>query len=212
MAKLKKGDITLREVYLLSLSEYKKQGIDDKKRRAGLDVLYGKLIGRNNLQFDRSEKKWKQVGREIKLVFKIKTDPISYTKNDTVKIHSYDVTFLIKDYRKGVDSPFRSRVGSNKKPVFPKKGASPEERLKIINNNIKNGIQLQSYFESQFTFKILGILFGPCHAKMPKRTNAPVYWSKHELFIFEKMLVPLLTKGQAKLNQILKNENRAKKT
>lgn len=213
MAKrLKKGDITLREVYLLSLEEYKKQNIDDKKRRAGLDVISARLTNRTQMFFNRKTGKWEQGGLNAKFTFRVKSDPISYERKDKIKQHFYPVTFLIRDVNKGLDSPFRWRTGSTKKWLVASKGASKEQKQKIINKNIKNEIQAQFLFHLEAVLSAYKLLFSVNRAKnLPKVTNPQhiPYFDKTALFVLEKLLIPMLTKEQYKLNQIGKNKGRS---
>ena len=52
--RLKIGDISIAEVLELSRFVYRKEGIDNKAWRAKMDVLSGKIIKRNNLEYNRS--------------------------------------------------------------------------------------------------------------------------------------------------------------
>lgn len=242
--RLTKGDITIAEVLELSRSIYKKDAFDNKAWRANLDVINGKMIKRNNLEYNRKEQKWEQTGRETKFVFLVKTNPISYTKTDAIPIHKYPVTILMKEFDKGIDSPFKWREGSNFKPIFPKKklndikkkyneeieklkekkkntknkkekikiqekiNKKKEEKLKkvnktreknqkIINRNIRRGIQLQFFFDMMKVANIWGLLVGPDYTNaMPKKTNPSLtpFFGKHAYFIITKILIPLLDK------------------
>ena len=119
--RLKKGDITLNQILQLSQELYRGQDVDNKRWRAGIDVIGARRIQRSNLTYDRSEKKWVQIGREVHFVFNVRTQPKSYKKTDTIKTHRYPIHILIKDFDKGMDSPFRWRSGSFRKPMFPKR-------------------------------------------------------------------------------------------
>ena len=111
--RLKKGDISIIELLQLSAQYYQEK--DNKKWRAEIDVISAKITARNNLSYNPSTHKWEQIGREIKFIFIIRTDPISYKKGDSLKYHYYPVIFLLRDFDKGITSPFRSRVGGLKR-------------------------------------------------------------------------------------------------
>lgn len=197
--RLKKGDITLQQVYLLSRQYYQNNTVDDKKRRARIDIISGKITQRNNLTYNRSTRRWEQTGQESKITFIVSSNPKSYKSEDTVKIHRYPVVFLFKDISKGIASPFRWRTGSQKSPIFPKKGVKKEKRIKAVNQNIKNQIQLQFFFHLEFVSKMYGTLFGRCRAKWPpKKTNPKMllYFDKTAYFCVEKVLIPLLSTGK----------------
>ena len=212
--RLKKNDITLKEVYLLSKAYYKGSYTkkDDKARRAKIDILSSRITTRRNLKYNRSINQWEQVGRDIEISFIVSTDPKSYKKQDTVKVHKYPVTFIIHDIDKGLDSPFRWRTGSNFRPRFAKKGATKEQRLKITNENINRGIQLQSFFEMEWVSAGFGTLYGPNRTNRPPTSANPdleLFFDKHALYCFENHIVPLLTtKKGALMNVISKNENK----
>lgn len=208
MIRLKRGDITLKEVYTLSLAAYKGE-VDNKSKRMKMDIRSGKIIGRNNMVYDRKEKRWVQTGREAKLEFLVRSVPTSYKKTDTVPVHVYPVTFLIKDVSKGVNSPFRWRTGSNKRPKFAPKGSSSEKKLKFINQNIRNGIQMQFLMDLEWTLKVYGLLYGPDRttgAPKVRNTGHIPFLDKHALMVLEKVFPVIFSEsGSFKLNQIFKN-------
>jgi len=228
--RLKKGDISIMEILALSLAEYKSKNIDDKLWRYKLDIISAKIIIRKNLKYNPSTKQWEQVGREAKIQFLIKSEPESYKDKSNIKIHTYPVTFLFKDFEKGMNSAFRSRVGSLKKPIFPKpkkhfiKGAKDKkqeelyrkenEKLsqknkEIAKKNILNGVQLQFFYDSMFVWNSYGLLYGPNYAKLPPKITNPElipFFSKHELFIVLKILEPMFKKLKGlQLNKPIKN-------
>jgi hypothetical protein len=233
--RLKKGDITLGEVLRLSRNVYGKE-VDDKIRRSKLDVLNAKITTRNGLKFNRSSKKWEQASREVKLVLLIKTDPVSYEKHDTVPVHKYPVTVLIKDFEAGMDSAFRWRTGSNARPKFPEKsklGPKPPKRKgnekareewerkkkreqtkrqNIINSNIQKGIQMQFFFELEWVLNQYGLLFGPDRTNGPPKTTNKgyqVFFDKHLYYCLTKIIYPLMTSKKGKvLNLVKRNETR----
>jgi hypothetical protein len=227
--RLKKGDITLREILDLSLKVYKND-IDNKLIRSKLDVSSAKIVYRRNMSFNQQTKQWEQTGREAKIQFLIKTIPESYVDNSGIRIHQYPVTFLFKSFEQGLDSPFRSRVGSLKKPLFGKakkhfiKDAKDEkeadkfrqenarlteENKKLGKRNILNGIQLQFFYDMEFVWEMYGLLWGPNYAKWaPKIKNPELipYFSKHEIFIILKVLEPLFQKMQGFIkNRVFQN-------
>lgn len=214
-ARLKVGDITLKDLVQLSLHAYRTKQIDDKSKRAKLDIIGGKVTFRRGLTYDQSTKDWKQTGREVRVDFLIRSEPVSYKRSDDIHPHRYPITFLFKDFLKGFDSPVRIRVGSNKKPKFPSKKVSDAGKVteaktekekekirkakeiisnqnnKIMEWNIRNGIQLQFFFQSMYVYKQNGVLFGVNYAtRPPKETNPKglLFLSKHEYFIVTKLL------------------------
>jgi len=197
--RLKKGDVTLAEVYKISKQiAYKK--IDDKKARMKLDVKSAKLTVRKNFEYDPSAKEWKPVPgheRHYKFVFMVSSKPISYKKNDTVNIHKYPVTFVIYDLSLGFNSPFKWRTGGLKRLVVAKKGCDAKERVRINNLNIRNGTQPQFIFDLIWVLRWWGLLFGPMTAinRPPLKTNPSMipFFDKTALFCIEHILKHILT-------------------
>lgn len=211
-AKLKKGDISIQELYLLSKSVYKNKEIDNKQERMKLDIISAKVSKINNFNYDASTRTWKQSNkRHVKFEFIVKSKPVSYTKTDTINIHKYPVTILLYDFDLGMNSPFRFRSGSLKKPIFAPKGASSEKRLKITNTNIKNGVDLGFFFNLEWILKSYDLLYGVNYAtRAPKVMNKELvpYFDKHTLFIVEKILPHFFVesvKGKI-IRQLYKNE------
>jgi hypothetical protein len=200
--RLKKGDISIKEMYQLSHEAYKFREVDNKISRMILDIIGAKLTIQNNLQYNRSTKKWDQIGREVKLAFLIKSDPQSYVKKDTVKIHNYPIYFLLRDINMGMDSAFKWRAGSFKKPKFPSKSMSVFQKLNITNYNIRSGIQLQFFFELMQVLDMYGLLYGPntTNKQLPRKANPKLipFFDKHSLFITKKIVIPLLKTGKLK--------------
>lgn len=229
--RLKQNDITLKQLVQLSLQAYRTSQIDDKTKRAKLDIIGGRITFRRGLKYNQSEKKWEQDSREVRIDFLVKTEPISYKKTDTIKIHKYPITFLFRNFEKGFDSPIRIRVGSNKKPRFPKKNIrdagliseakTEKEKEKIrkaqdvirqqnqivTDYNIKSGIQMQFFFDSMWVYKVNGILFGPNYTNRPPSERNPkglLFMSKHEWYIVTKILPTIF--NNPKMKQFFKND------
>jgi len=205
--RLKKGDIDIDTILMLSYQYYQQDAGDDKKRRAQMDLIDGKIIARNNFSYDRSQKAWIQTGREVKFVFLVKSDPISYKREDTVKIHRFPVTFLLRDISMGMESAFRWRTGSLRMPKFNKKGMTKQQRIKIANGNINNGIQMQFFFELEAVLARWGLLFGRNRTnRLPRFTNPQLipFFDKHALICVEECLMPIFTnpKGKAAIGKI----------
>ena len=194
--RLKKSDISLKEVYQISKQLYYKR-IDSKSKRR-IDITSARLKLRRNLSFDTKTKTWVQTGREVRLDFLVESNPISYKRAswDTQK-HLYPVTFLINDFEQGLDSSFRFRTGSFKKPIIPEKGASPEQRKKAYQLNLRNRVQLDFFFNNMAVLSAYALLFGPNYTKgLPKKSPNKIhvpYFGKHSLYCLEKIIVPLMT-------------------
>lgn len=198
--KLKKGDIPFSEIYYISKKWYYKE-YDNKEKRMKLDVIGAKITARKNFKYDPSVKAWKQVEegkRHIKFEFKVKSQPVSYKRNDTIKTHVYPVVFVFYDLNLGLHSPFRWRTGTTKKVLFVRKGASPQERLRINNANIKNGRQLDFFFKLESLLAWYGLLYGPntTNRKLPTKANPSFvpYFDKTALYVVEKWLRYILSK------------------
>lgn len=189
--RLKKGDITIREVLELSLQVYKKKKVDDKKKRMKLDVVSGRVQFRRGLKYDRSKKEWVQSSREVLLLFAVKSRPISYKRTDTIATHIYPVYFLIRSWDKGLDSSFRWRTSSLMRPHFPKKGMNQKQRTNIANSNLRRGLQMNFFFHLSYWLKKWDLLWGPNWASYaPKVTNphGEIYLDKTALFVVLKIL------------------------
>ena len=209
-SRLRVGDITIEQVMRLSRIHYSQ--VDDKKKRYKQDVVSGRLVSRNNLTYNRSAGEWQQTGREMKFIFQVKTDPVSYTRRDSLRVHTYPVVFIIKNFELGIHSPFRWRTGTMKKPQFAKKGLPTEKRQKIQEDNIRRGIQMQFFFELSWVLKRYGLLFGPNYAAWPPRVVNPrlmPFFDKHALSILETILIPFLKRHKGSLlNRPMRNESR----
>lgn len=205
--RLKKGDISIAELLRVSYYYYRK--VDDKAWRSRVDIKSATMVHRNNYVYDRKEKGWVQTGREVRLDFFVRSKPESYKKIDTVGIHTYPVTFLIRGIDKGIYSAFRWRTGGVKRILFPKKGMTEQQRILTANANIKAGNQLNFFFHCEYVAKQYGLLFGPCRAKWPPNKTNPnmeIFFDKTALYIVIKILIPLLGKDGGKLKKYYKND------
>lgn len=202
--RLKRGDISIKELHELSYSVYGKQ-VDNKAKREQLDVLSAQITYRNNLE--EKDGDWKQTGRNIKIIFRCKTNPKSYKKTDSINPHVFPVTFLIRSIDEGINSAFRYRSGGNFKWRFPDKkvsdGRTEREKDKIrkknkmiMESNIKKGLDGQFFFHLMQVLKLYGLLFGPntTNGKLPKITNPKYipYFEKHSLHCLEHYVIPML--------------------
>lgn len=202
-----KREYTLREVIRSSQYLYKSKKVDNKSRRSRIDIINGKLIIRKNIVYNKSSKSWEQKGHQVKFVFLVKSDPISYKKTDTIKIHKYPVTFIIDNFNLGIDSKFRWRTGSNAKPKL--KSTLKKKKENLADYNISKGIQMQFFFDLEWILSKNKLLFGPNRAAWsPKKTNPKgyIYFDKTAWFIVTKILSPILIRKKgAIINLIAKN-------
>lgn len=219
-SRLKKGDISIAEMLKISYDYYKKK--DDKPWRAKLDVKSARITARRNMIYNPSKHKWEQSAREVKFEFVVKTDPISYDRNDSLKYHYYPVVFILRDFDAGLNSSFRSRVGSFKKWKKSNKKISEgkdkrekdrirKENKEIQEKNIKDGIQADFLFGQMWIYRKYDLLWGPmtCLNQPPKITNPNFmpYFSKHEFWIIQNILIPILnTKTGIIKNKLFKDE------
>ena len=193
-SRLKKGDIPVQYIINTSLISYRKQ--DNKKVRAKRDITKGKVTATNNYKYNPKTRSWEQTGREVKVSFLVTSQPESYKREDTVKNHIYPVTFLLRDVKMGLLSPFKWRTGSFKKVLFTKPGMSAADRVKIANRNITNMRQLDFFFSLEALLNKFGLLWGPdtTNKKMPTKAN-PLqlpYFDKTAWVCVEKVLIPML--------------------
>lgn len=193
--RLRKTDIALLQILQLSRKLYKSQ-VDDKSKRGRQDITSGRVTLRTNLNYNPGTKSWEQTGRELRIDFEVKTEPTSYKREDTVRVHKYPVTFLLRDISMGALTPFRWRTGSWKKPKFPRKGLKTAQRVALINQNIRNGVQMQFFFELEQVLASWGLLFGPnwTNKRMPIHANPTLapYFDKHAYTIVVRFLIPFL--------------------
>ena len=216
--KLRKGDISLKEFYILSKKMYSSKKADknmSKAKRAKLDIDGGKITALRNFTYDKNEGKWKTTNkRSVRIEIMIRSIPVSYERRDSLAVHRYPVTFVLWDIELGLDSPFKYRSGSLKKPKFPPKGCSSEKRLQIEEANIRNGIDLWFFFHLERIFYAYKILHGPCYAnKFPDKANPEMnaYFEKHGLYCMEHILRYIFKNPMAlsKLKKMtFKNEDR----
>lgn len=201
---------TFKQVYRASYNYYKLKKIgDNKEKRMKLDIIGARLVSRKKLEYDRKEKQWIQTGRDIKVEFLCRSDPVSYKKRDTINTHKYPITVIIHDIDKGVDSTFKWRTGSLFKPKFVKAGMTKDQRIKIEEYNIRKGIQLDFFFHLEWLLKKNNLLYGVNYAKTPPVKTNPkkkIYMDKHFLFIYKKILFKLLTTQKQLLKSVLNEE------
>jgi len=208
MARLKKKDITIRELYELSNAVYKNPKFDNKRARVKLDILSTRTVMRNNLEKDENGN-WKQVGRSVKIIGKIRTEPLSYKKTDNISPHIYPVTFLIYDIKKGMDSPFKFRTGSefkyrtitkrvNECKTKKEKDSQRKKNNDIRELNIKKGIQAQFRFELEMVLSMYNLLYGKnmSNRQLPREKNPTLtpFFDKHSLAFLERVLFRLFNK------------------
>ncbi len=220
--RLKKSDLSIKGIMSASRIYYKKK--DNKPWRAKLDVKSAKITVRRNLTYNPSAHEWEQgKSREVKFVFLVKSDPISYKKTDTLKYHYYPVFFLLRDFDAGLDSAFRSRVGGFKrwkkstKKISDGKSESEKKKirkdnLRVLEQNIKEGLQGDFIFRQMWVWRLYDLLFGPltCENRPPEITNKELYpyFSKHEYWIIQHVLIPILnTKTGAIKDKLFKGDN-----
>lgn len=187
--RLKKDDVSIKEVLALSKLYYNSAAGDDKKERMKLDLSGARITSIKNFTYDKETSSWKtSEKRHVKFEFIISSQPVSYKKTDTITVHKYPVTIVLYDIEMGMNSPFRFRSGGLKKPVFPPANCSSERRLKITNQNIKNGTDLGFFYNLEWILRANNLLYGPCYAtRAPIKTNPKgyVYFDKHTLKAIE---------------------------
>lgn len=201
--RLTSSGITLAQVWKMSKQYYRSKGGDDKEKRSRLDCKSVRFTARNNMEYDNSQKKWIQVGRDIKMIFIIKTNPVSYRRIDTVKNHVYEITLLLHNFELGMNSPFHLRVGGLKRPIWGKKGDSKAKRIQIANSNVKRQCQMQFIVECMYVYKMNNILFGPNFCTRPPRKTNPknkIFFPKHFVFLLRKVIIPLFRSDKFKLH------------
>lgn len=199
--KLKRGGLTLGEMVRISRDLFKSEEVDDKKKRARLDVVSAKVVATKNFSYNKVTKLWEDINRRaVKFEFLVKTDPVSYQHNDGLKFHYYPVIFVLYSVEDGMNSEFRYRSGSLKKPLFAPKGATADQRKKIDIQNIRNGVDMHFFFNLEFSLRSENLLYGPCYAnRAPKVTNPKkyVYLEKHSWAAVTKVLIYILNNPQA---------------
>ena len=211
--RLKKGDISIKNLLTISYAWYKSADGDSKPWRAKLDIKGGRVTARRGLDYNKKTKSWDQSAREVKVEILVKSQPSSYKDKSQIKSHWYPVTILIKNWEKKFDSAFRYRTGSQVMPKFPTKKVSQgknkaekdkirDKNLKIQQRNIKKGIQLQFFFQLEFAMNKWGLLFGRNRTNgSPSITNKGLvpFCDKHFFYICKKVLPSLF--DDPKLNQ-----------
>jgi hypothetical protein len=199
--------LTIKDVIRLSWQYYKSNNGDNKAWRSKIDIVNAKITARNNYEYNRTDRVWEQTGRDIKITFLCKSDPKSYKKKDSISKHIYPITFLIHDISKGINSTFRWRTGSLKKPIFKNPSLSA---LQISEKNIKNGVQLQFVYELEYILKKNDLLYGICYANRPPIKTNPknkIFFDKHAFFIVANFLTPMLkTNGGAIVGKLIKQK------
>lgn len=199
------NNFSLALVLFNSIKYYRTNKVDDKSKRSLKDILSAKIINKNNFEYDRSTKTWKQTSQSSKLVIEVRSNPKSYPTTDTINIHKYPITFEFKDIKLRANTPFKWREGGLKKPIFKIPGGNSTD---VANINIRNGTQLQFFYEMEWVAKINGLLWGICRAKgFPKKTNPKgfIYFGKHALYCVEKIIIPFLESDKLEKG-VIRNE------
>ena len=219
MGKLTRGNISLGEFYRLSLDLYKSEKVDDKKKRAKLDCISAKVNIDKNITYNKVTKLWEDINRRaVKFEFIVKTQPISYESKARIKTHIYPITFILYSIEDGLDTEFKYRSGSLKKPLFAPKGSTADKRLRIEEQNIRNGVDMWFFFHLEYALRSLNLLHGVCYANRPPKETNPkkyVYLEKHGLFVCQKLLFPIMNNPQAmsRIKKLVyKNEERIEKS
>lgn len=197
-------NLPLSKVYSDSLKYYKSKKVDDKKRRMKVDIVSARITMKNNFQYNRSTKTWEQTGRSSKLVIEVRSNPKSYKTIDTIKLHKYPITFEFENIYLGLGTAFRWREGGLKKPILKNGNMNSIQKA---NANIKNGTQLQFFFDMEFTAKTHNLLWGVCRVNRPAKIRNPknlIFFGKHALYCLEKIVIPLLTNNKM-LRGVIKN-------
>ena len=191
--RLTKQGLTIKDIITISYQYYRSSKGDDKSKRSDLDIVSAKVTARKNYEYNRSSKSFEQTGRDIKFEFLCKSKPVSYKKTDSINIHKYPITILIHNIDAGLNSTFKIREGSLKKPIFKNTKMNSEQ---LANRNILNGVDLHFVYNLMFTYKQYNILYGINYTtRPPKFTNPKMipYLGKHSWFIITKIMIPLLT-------------------
>lgn len=201
--RLKRGDISVRELYELSYAAFGKE-IDNKWRRAKMDVNSMRMTHRTNME--RRDGKWMQTGRNIKFTFMVSSIPTSYKASDNIRPHRYPVIFLIRNLEEGMNSSFRYRSGSQVKwrkankrvsdvPIEQRARQASQNRV-LQEGNIKKGIDAHFVFHIMQVLDLYGLLYGAntTNRKLPKKTNPKMipYFEKHSLYCLENFLLAFL--------------------
>lgn len=185
-SQLRKNNITPSQV--LSLSRMWYRSIDDKARRARMDIVGARIIKKTRLTYNRETGRWEQEGNSTKLIYNVRSIPESYESHSTIRVHRYPVTFWFQDINNGMNSVFRWRTGSFAKPRTRGKNTG--------DFNIKRGIQLQFFYELSYVLRYYGLLYGPNWAtRRPTVTNKKMipFFDKHAYYCFTKSVMPFLS-------------------
>ncbi len=216
MARLRKGDIKISDMISWSYKFYGNK-VDNKAIRMGKDITGGKINARRGLQYNRQTKQWEQLTRDIRIEFTVKSNPKSYKRPswDEGKVHTYPVTFLIRDWDAGLNSSFRFRSGGLSKwgfstqKVSDGKTESEKDRIRRKNQKIqeeniyRKKLDGSFFFELMVVLKLHGLLYGAdtTNGALPKKKNPDniPYFDKHSLYIATQILPRIFQ--NAKLNQ-----------
>jgi hypothetical protein len=195
--KLKKGEITLKEVYQITVDYYTKfkSTVNLKALPYILKNIVAKAQG--ELQYDAEKLEWTGSNKALRIEFIVQTKDKVATKNKATfetKPHDYPVTFFINDISEGLDSTFKWRSGADVMPVFQRAGMSLMERENITQQNYNNKVYLPFFFELEGVLPLYDLLEGHNHTKEPpKKTNPKLipYFDKLALFCFENGIINL---------------------
>jgi hypothetical protein len=101
------------------------------------------------------------------------------------------------------------RTGSLKKPQSIRKNLRKEQRKKAQLRDLKEGVQLQFFFELEWILHKYKLLYGINWATYPPRKTNPTlfpFFDKHAFYIASRILMPLLSSSKRfRLNEIWKN-------
>lgn len=197
--------LRLDELLKLSLLWYRTE--DDKRERERMDVV------RYNIEYIKPvlkrEGKWAITdGNAVRIRAIVRTIPISYDNPvNPPKTHIYPVTFILEDLDLGFKSPVKLREGAIAKPEIPRKasrdskgnikrkGSKKSARERMARNNVKRGIQLQAFFETQYALAKVNALYGALYANRPPKVTNPKgipFMGKHAWKVMREIVEPFI--------------------
>jgi hypothetical protein len=199
---LKKGEITLKEVYQLTVDYYKtKKDISKSRPVYSIKHMISEKAEKD-ATFDK-EKGWTREGKSAKITFIVECKEMVATpdkKSVAIKATEYPVVFIINDIGKKLESTFKWRTGGDREPIFQKAGMSLMEREHVTTTNRKNGVYLPFFFELEGVLPLYDLLEGKNFTNSPpKKTNPDLipYFDKLALFVFENALINLFNDQKA---------------
>jgi hypothetical protein len=202
MEGLKKGEITLKQIYQISADYYKKKKGTTTEKAVSYTITNTIVKAQGTVKFNEETNKWEGLNRAVRFEFAVKCKELMTSKDKKrmeEKITDYPVIFSLMDIDLGLDSPFKWRTGANKAPMFQTAGMTLQQRENVTTQNRQNKVYLPFFFELEGVLPAYALLEGENHTNAPpKKANPQLvpYFDKLAMFCFENAIINMFNNAK----------------